>query len=187
MSDPIVPVGGGVPVDPETGERYGFLPRKAAKRKLVIRAQLGLPWILGALATAGVLAIAAIAFVLSSPDRPKAPYRDEGSLSSYPEQAVTPLRTKDGWLDRRTGLAAVAGPVAFCPGDGGWVGPDGRRYDAEGRSDTGAGLTLWAVRAASGHVYVDRTTTTRVTGQGEPLPPCDAPWAVTDPEPPAGL
>ena len=187
MSDPIVPVGGGVPVDPETGERYGYLPRKAANRKLVIRAQLGLGWVLGALGAAVVLGVAAVVFLLSRPDRPPAPYVDEGALATYPEQAVKPLPAGDGWIDRRTGLAAVAGPLSFCPADGGWVGPNGRRYDAEGRAESGTGITLWAVRAASGRVYVDRTATTTVTGQSEPLPPCDAPWAPGDPEPPSGL
>lgn len=185
--DPVVPVGGGVPFDPETGERYGYLPRKAASRKLVIRAQLGLPWVLGALGAAALIAVVAVAFVLSRPDRPKPPYTDEGRLSDYPEQAVKPLPGKDGWIDRRVGLAAVAGPLAFCPADGGWVGPDGRRYDADGRSENGTGVTLWAVRAASGRVYVDRTTSTVVTGQSEPLPPCPDPWEPAEPEPPSGL
>lgn len=187
MTDPIVPVGGGVPVDPETGERYGYLPRKAANRKLVIRAQLGLPWVLGALGAAALLAVAAVLFLLSRPNTPDAPYQDEGPLSAFPEQAVKPLPGGDGWLDRRVGLSAIAGAVSFCPADGGWVGTDGRRYDAEGRADDGRGLSLWAVRAASGHVYVDRTTTVTVTGQAEPLPPCEQPWAPTDPEPPSGL
>lgn len=187
MNDPIVPVGGGVPVDPETGERYGYLPRKAAKRKIVIRAQLGLGWVLGALGAAAVLAIAAAAFLLTRPGTPDPPYRDEGRLSDYPEQAVKPLPDGQGWIDRRSGLAAVAGPLSFCPADGGWVGEDGQRYDPEGRADDGAGLTLWAVRAASGHVYVDRTTATTVTGQSEPLPPCDTPWRATEAEPPSGL
>jgi hypothetical protein len=183
VNDPIVPVGGGVPVDPETGERYGYLPRKAADRKLIIRAQLGLPWVLAALAAAGVLAVAAVAFVLSRPTTPGRPYVDQGPLATYPEQDVTPLRDGSGWLDRRTGLAAVAGPVAFCPADGGWVGPDGTRYDAQGRTDGGPGLTLWAVRAASGHVYVDPTHATRLTEVAEPLPPCPAPWLIGAPRP----
>lgn len=187
MNDPIVPVGGGVPVDPETGERYGYLPRKAASRKLVIRAQLGMAWVVGALAAAAILGVAAVVFLLSRPNVPKAPYTEEGRLTDYPEQAVQPLPNADGWLDRRTGLAVVAGALSFCPEDGGWVGPDGRRYDAEGRSDTGTGLTLWAVKAASGRVYVDRTTTTTVTGAAEPLAPCERPWRVSDPEPPSGL
>ena len=187
MNDPIVPVGGGVPVDPETGERYGYLPRRAADRKLVIRAQLGLPWVLAALAAAAVLLVAAVAFVALRPARPGRPYVDQGPLAAYPEQAVTPLRDRSGWLDRRAGLAVVAGPVAFCPADGGWVGEGGRRYDAEGRTDTGNGLTLWAVRAASGHVYVDPTRSTVVTGQAEPLPPCEAPWRLGELAPPAGL
>jgi hypothetical protein len=186
--DPIVPVGGGVPVDPETGERYGYLPRKAANRKLVIRAQLGLPWVVAALAAAALLAVVAVAFVATKPTHPGRPFEDEGRLSDYPEQAVSPLRDGTGWLDRRTGLAAIAGPVAFCPADGGWVGAGGTRYDAEGRGETAQGLTLWAVRAASGHVYVDRTHATAVAGgQTEPLAPCDAPWRLGEPAPPDGL
>jgi hypothetical protein len=187
VTDPIVPVGGGVPVDPETGERYGYLPRKAANRKLVIRAQLGLPWVLGALGAAALLLVAGVAFWLSRPGEPGRPYESQGALAAYPEQAVAPLRDRSGWLDRRTGLAAVAGPVAFCPADGGWVAPDGRRYDAEGRSESGEGLALWAVRAQSGKVYVDRTRTVRVSGQAEPLPPCEDPWEVTEPPPADGL
>ena len=187
MNDPIVPVGGGVPVDPETGERYGYLPRKAAQRKLVIRAQLGMGWVIGALVAAALLAVAAVAFWLSRPNVPGKPYQDAGRLSDYPEQAVKPLPGKDGWVDRRTGLTVVAGALSFCPDDGGWVGTDGRRYDADGRADDGRGLTLWAGKAANGRVYVDRTTSTTVPGQSEPLAPCAAPWRVTDPEPPSGL
>lgn len=187
MTDPIVPVGGGVPVDPETGERYGYLPRKAANRKLVIRAQLGLPWVLAALVAAALVLVAGAAFFLSRPDEPGGTYESQGELRAYPEQAVSPLRDKSGWLDRRTGLAAVAGPIAFCPADGGWVGPGGERYDADGRSDSGAGLTLWAVRAAGGKVYVDSRNAVRVNGQAEPLPPCEDPWEVTEPPPADGL
>lgn len=187
MSGPVVPPGGGVPVDPETGKRYGYLPPRAANRKLIIRAQLGLPWVLAALSAAALLAVAAVAFVVSRPTRPGRPYVDQGPVRAYPEQAVSPLRDRTGWLDRRLGLAAVAGPVSYCPADGGWVGADGTRYDASGRSDSGQGLTLWAVRAASGHVYVDRSRSTVVTGQAEPLPPCPAPWLVTGLAPPDGL
>ena len=187
MSDPIVPVGGGVPVDPETGERYGYLPRKAASRKLVIRAQLGLPWVLAALGAATLVLVAGAAFFLSRPDRPGKPYVDEGRLDSYPEQGVAPLRSGDGWLDRRTGLAATGG-VSFCDDDGGWVGPGGERYDAAGHAEDGSGLVLWAVRAAGGHVYVDRTRTTTVTGAPRAaLPPCTHPRGTTDGVPPDGL
>ncbi len=187
MTGPVVPQGGGVPVDPETGQRYGYLPPRAANRKLIIRAQLGLPWVLAALSAAGLLAVAALVFLLSRPTRPGQPFEDLGALRLYPEQGVAPLRDRTGWLDRRAGLAAVAGPLSFCPADGGWVGPTGERYDASGRSDTGTGLTLWAARAASGHVYVDRTHSIALTGQAEPLAPCPAPWRVTEPAPPDGL
>lgn len=187
MNDPIVPVGGGVPVDPETGERYGYLPRKAASRKLVIRAQLGLPWVLAALGAAALVLLAGALFFLSRPDRPGRPYVDQGRLDTYPEKAVTPLRDRSGWLDRRSGLAAVAGGVAFCDDDGGWVGRDGKRYDADGRADDGRGLVLWAVRAAAGHVYVDPTHDTTVTDRAEPLGPCAHSRTTSDQAPPDGL
>jgi hypothetical protein len=183
----VVPPGGGVPVDPDTGRRYGYLPPRAANRKLIIRAQLGLPWVLAALAAAGLLAVAALAFLLARPTHPGRPYEDLGALRLYPAQDVAPLRDHSGWLDRRHGLTVVAGAVSYCPADGGWTGANGERYDATGRADSGRGLTLWAARAASGHLYVDRTHSVAVTGQAEPLAPCAVPWRVTDPAPPDGL
>lgn len=170
MSDPIVPVGGGVPVDPETGERYGYLPRRAASRKLIIRANLGLGWLLGAAAAALVIAVVAVAYVASRPDTPGGRYVDAGPLSAYPEGAVAPLQGVDGWLDRRDGLRAVVGASAYCPADGGWVLPDGGRTDRSAR-----GLSLLPVRAAGGRVYVDPTAPRLVPGVPPSLPSCPGP------------
>ena len=186
-SGPAVPVGGGVPVDPATGERYGYLPRKAAQRKLVIRAQLGLPWVLAAVAFAGVILVGGVALLLSRPDRPGPPYVDQWPLARYAEGDVTPLTDGSGWLDRRSGLVAVAGPVDHCPADGGWVDAEGQRYDLLGRSSVGnPGLALLPVRAANGRVYVDPTRPARRTGDGADLDPCPDRRRVTDPPPPDG-
>ncbi len=170
MSDkPVVPVGGGVPFDPETGERYGYLPRKAANRKLVIRAQLGLPWVLWALGAAVLLAVVAVVYVASRPDRPGPPYVDQGPLSAYAEGDVTPLRDGTGWLDRRSGLRAYAAPLAFCPENRGWVGPT---------------LRALPVRIASGRVYVDPTHPAPASEQ--PVATCAAPWPLGSPRPADG-
>jgi hypothetical protein len=187
-SGPLVPVGGGVPVDPETGERYGYLPRKAAQRKLVIRAQLGQRWVVGSLlAGLGILLLVG-GFLLSRPDRPGAPFVDQGPLRRYEEGGVTALTDESGWLDRRAGLRAVVSPVAYCPADGGWVDDEGRRYGPDGRAvDGGRGLELARVRVASGRVYVDPTSVTTVRGQAPALGTCDAPQAPGEPPPPDGL
>ncbi len=188
MSDkekPVVPVGGGVPFDPETGKRYGWLPPRAAGRKLVIRAQLGLPWVLGALAAALLLLVAGVVFVVARPDRPGPPYADEGPLAQYAEQDVTPLSRGSAWVDRRRGLDVFV-MAAFCVSDGGWIGPGGPRFDEAGRSETGTGAYRARVKVVSGRLYVDLTRQTRVTGQTEPLPPCDVAWLYGEPRPADG-
>ena len=172
---PAVPVGGGVPVDPETGQRYGFLSRRAAERKLVIRAQLGLPWVLGALGAMAVIVVAAAVYLGARPDRPGPPYVDQGALSGYPAGAVTPLRDGSGWLDRRAGLRVVAAPAQFCPADGGWVLPGGVRADENGRGSTDSGVVRLPVRAANGRVYVDPSRPSQGTSGGAVLSPCPAP------------
>lgn len=154
QSRPAVPVGGGVPVDPLTGERFGYLPRKAAQRKIIIRRTLGLPWLIGALAAAALIAIAGIAFVLSQPGRPDARYADVGPLSAYPAGAVSPLRTGDGWVDRRSGLLVWHTSEPYCPADGGWG--IGTRWDARGASAAGGtNLRIAPSQVAKNRLYVD--------------------------------
>ena len=183
-----MPVGGGVPVDPDTGERYGYLPPRAARRKLLIRAQLGLPWMVSALVFAVAILAAGTAYLLLRPARPPAPFVDQGPISRYADGAVTSLPDGSGWLDRRGGLTAIGDDVAFCPADGGWVDPAGARFDADGRrAEGGPGLLRLPVRAADGRVFVDPTGGTRVSGIGEPMPPCAPPQRVGDPPPPDGL
>jgi hypothetical protein len=170
---PAVPVGGGVPIDPETGERFGYLPRKAAQRKIIVRRALGLPWILGALAAAGLIAVTGVAFFASRPDRPPASYSDMGPLSAYPPGEVTPLRDGTGWADRRTGLTVWLTTADFCPADGGWQSRD-RRWDAAGRPAGGGGaLTRARVRAAGGRLYVNPDPLPAATERAPgPLPAC---------------
>lgn len=190
---PAVPVGGGVPVDPDTGRRYGYLPRKAAKRKIVIRAELGRRWMLASLAVgAGILLLGAT-FLLSGPDAPGPPFVEQGRLSRYAEGEVTPLADGSGWLDRRTGLRAVGGDVAHCPADGGWVDEEGQRYDAAGHAASGSdGLEIRRVSVVGGRVYV-HPSGTRVRPPDAGAAPaaaslgaCPAPRTVGDPPPPDG-
>jgi hypothetical protein len=181
-SGPAVPVGGGVPVDPETGERFGYLPRKAAQRKIIIRRALGLPWVVGALAAAVVIALTGIAFLVSRADSPGKGFDDAGPLSAYPAGRVTPLLDRSGWVDRRSGLTVWLTTAAYCPADGGWV--DGaRRWDRRGRPASAATtepVHQLRTRAVSNRLYVDRATPpARSPGSGPAaLPACPAPLPV---------
>lgn len=187
-SGPAVPVGGGVPVDPETGQRYGYLPRRAANRKILIRAQLGLPWLVSALVFGAMILVAGAAWLLLRPSAPGPPYVDRGPLDRYADGEVTAFPDGSGWLDRRRGLTAIGDAVSYCPSDGGWVDDETGRYDEAGRRvGGGAGLVLLPVRAASGRVYVDPTRGRRVTGNGAGLGPCALVQRPGDPRPPDGL
>lgn len=173
---PAVPVGGGVPIDPETGERYGYLPRKAAQRKIIIRRTLGLPWVLGALGAALLIGLAGAAFLVSDPGRPAARYADEGALAAYRAGEVSPLRSGGGWVDRRQALTVWLTGEPFCPSDGGWgAGP--ARWDAGGRApDEKANLAAADTLVADGRLYVDRARSRRPSGAAaSALPPCPAP------------
>jgi hypothetical protein len=183
-----------VPVDPDTGRRYGYLPRKAAQRKIVIRAELGKPWMLASLAVgAGILVLGAT-FLLSGPDAPGPPFVEQGRLTRYAEGDVTPLEDGSGWLDRRDGLRAVGGPVAYCPADGGWVDEEGQRYDPAGRAASGSdGLELRRVSVVDGRVYVHpsgaRVPPADAAGSAAAaaLGACPAPRALGEPATPDGL
>ena len=170
---PAVPVGGGVPIDPETGERFGYLPRKAARRKIIIRRKLGLPWVLGALGAALLIAGAGTAFFVSNPGRPDKRYADEGALASYPGGAVTPLLSGTGWVDRRSALTVWLTREPFCEADGGWgAGPT--RWDREGRVvHSGDNLPFAQAQVSKDRLYVDPAASERASGGATAaLPSC---------------
>ncbi|MEP7056115.1 MAG: hypothetical protein ABI912_12810 [Actinomycetota bacterium] len=175
---PAVPVGGGVPVDPQTGERFGYLPRKAARRKIIIRRRLGLHWMLAALGAALLIGVAGAAFLLSDPGRPAPRYADLGTLAAYPAGAVTPLNTGAGWVDRRIALTLWLTSEPYCEADGGWgAGPV--RWDSKGiLHSAGSGqanLRYADAKVARGHLYVDRSRSTEAPGSpGADLPSCPA-------------
>ena len=159
-----MPVGGGVPIDPETGERFGYLPRKAAQRKIIIRRKLGLPWVLGALGAALVIGGAGVSFFLSNPGRPDKRYADEGALTAYPAGAVSPLRSGNGWVDRRGDIRVWLTSEPFCDADGGW-GRGPIRWDASGRvAHSGDNLLLAQTQVAKETLYVDSKAAARVAG-----------------------
>jgi hypothetical protein len=174
-----------VPVDPETGERFGYLPRKAAQRKIIIRRALGLPWVVGALAAGLVIAVAGVAFFASRPNSPGKGFTDAGPLSAYPAGRVTPMLDRSGWVDRRGGLVVWLTTAAYCPADGGWA--DGaRRWSRDGSPASEAAtkpVPQLLTKAVNNRLYVDRTAPARPPGDDAgthvTLSPCPAPQPIS--------
>jgi hypothetical protein len=153
-------------------ERVAYLPPKAARaRKLILRSQLGLPWMLTA-ALFGVLILVAGSIFLLKGGRPGAPWVKLGSLQRFPAGAVSQATAQGGQVvvvDRReVTVAAFAVASGACPvvaaGEGfarpcagqAWDGA-GRAVSSPGGGGAGAGPDLrpLPVQVARGDLYVN--------------------------------
>ncbi len=148
-------------------QRTAYLPPRAAKaRKLILRSQLGVPWLLAATLVAGVILLAGV-LLLARGGRPGSPWVRVDPLATFPTGAVAEVPQRGLGrqvvvVDRRDGdLRAFVGPAAACP-----VAPDGRGFtrpcarqswDADGtpRTPHTPPLTRVPTRLASGDLYVD--------------------------------
>jgi hypothetical protein len=153
--------------DARRGERAAYLPPRAAKaRKLILRSQLGLPWLLAATLVAGVILVAGV-LLLANGGRPGGPWVRVGSLTALPQGVLTEagpagLGGRVVVVDRREGdLRAFVGPAGACPlaADGrGFARPCTRQsWAADGtpRTPGTPRLTRVPTRLASGDVYID--------------------------------
>jgi hypothetical protein len=153
-----------------TRERVAYLPPKAAKaRKLILRSQLGLPWILTAVLF-GALILAAGSVFLVKGGRPGAPWVKVAPLTRLPDGAVTQTSGPSGQVvavDRRGGtlrafaVAPGACPVAGAAG-GGFARPcAGQAWDGAGRPTATSGrvaapaMRRLPVQIARGDLYVN--------------------------------
>jgi hypothetical protein len=148
-------------------ERSAYLPPRAAKaRKLILRTQLGLPWLLAATAVAGVILVAGVLLLVRG-GRPGSPWVAVAAVTAFPPGTVTEVVAPGSAgrvviVDRRGGdLRAFLGPGAACP-----VEPDGpgfgrgcarQAWDADGAPRTPGTPALARVptRFARGDLYVD--------------------------------
>jgi hypothetical protein len=153
--------------DARRGQRTAYLPPRAAKaRKLILRSQLGLPWLVGATVVAGVILVAG-ALLLAGGGRPGSPWVRVDPLAAFPDGAVAEagpaaLGGRTVVVDRRDGgLRAFVGPAGGCPvapDSGGFTRPCTRQsWDADGRPRTPETppLTRVPTRLAGGDLYVD--------------------------------
>jgi hypothetical protein len=181
-----------VPED-RTRERIAYLPPKAAKaRKLVLRSQLGLPWMLTAALFGAVILAAGTVFLVKG-GRPGAPWVRVAPVTRLPDGAVTQTPGPSGQVvvvDRRGGtlrafaLAPGACPVVGASG-GGFARPcAGQAWDSTGRP-AGAGrpaggagraatsaptMRPLPAQVARGDLYVRRQRTVSVP-LSPPIPP----------------
>jgi hypothetical protein len=147
--------------------RTAYLPSRAAKaRKLILRSQLGLPWLLAATLVAGVILLAGV-LLLARGGRPGSPWVRVDGLASFPPGALAEAAGGGSGgrvvvVDRRDGaLRAFVGPAGACP-----VAADGRGFarpcahqswtsDGTPRTPATPPLTRVPTRLASGDLYVD--------------------------------
>jgi hypothetical protein len=149
------------------GERIAYLPPRAARaRKLILRSQLGLPWLLGAVAVAGVILVAGVVLLLGTRN-PGAPWARLEVATRFPEGAVTQSAGPAGTVavvDRRGGLRVFLARSGPCPVDGDGAGfirsCDGAAWDAEGRprgegAASGEPLRWVPAQLHDGSVWID--------------------------------
>lgn len=152
---------------PEFGPS-GYLPERASKRarKIVLRAPLGIQWVVASVLAGVAVVVAAVLFLSSSSGPPGAPFERVGTLDELADLATTEVAGREVAI-----LTAGGRPRAFAVADG----PDDLRYCAEvnrlvsGDGDvwlpTGRGLggapslAEHPIVAHDGVLYVDPTRT----------------------------
>ncbi len=150
--------------DPDFGPS-GYLPAKAARRarKIVLRAPLGLQWVLAALAAGVILLLVGLVFVAGAGRPPDAPYVAVG-----PVEAIGDARYDD---ERRVLFVAAAGRIrafpipdpddvpVYCTASGRLESAAGRVWRLTGRAiDGGRSLDQHPTMVVRGVVYLDPST-----------------------------
>lgn len=151
---------------PRPGERVAYLPPRAARaRKLILRSQLGLPWIVGALVFAALILVAG-GLLLAQGGRPGAPWVRLGDAAAFPPGEVTQAPGRLGGdtvvVDHRgePARAFLVAP-ATCPvraADDGFARPcTGEAWSADGAPTGGTGTPLERIptQLARDELYVD--------------------------------
>lgn len=166
------------PSSPDFGPG-GYLPERASKRarKIVLRAPLGLQWIVASAIFAVVVVVAGVLWLQAS-GPPDGPYEPTVELSGEPGVRVVEVDAVGAWVVTGAGpvLAVPTEQVdalAWCETSGRLESGDGRVWTATGRGMGTESLDAHPVLVHDGTVYVDPTT--RV----------DGPRPADDVEPPA--
>jgi hypothetical protein len=161
---------------PSSGPSFGpsgYLPDRAARRarKIVLRAPLGLQWVVAALVAGLVVLVAGLLLLGPGSEAPGPPWIALGAVEALPESSTEP---GSGVLvvhvaGRVRAFAAPEG-VAYCGASNRLEHPDGRVWALTGRGLAGtASLAPVPTLTVSGTAYLDPSTL------GTPLDPVDDP------------
>ena len=150
---------------PDTAPAFGpsgYLPERAARRarKIVLRAPLGLQWIVASLVAGLVVLAAGLVLLGGGVDTPGAPWEPLGAVDALPASSVDP---SSGLLvvnvaGRVRAFAAPDG-VTYCAPSNRLEHPDGRVWALTGRGTGGrASLAPVPTLTFNGIAYVDPTS-----------------------------
>jgi len=158
--------------EPGFGPR-GYLPDRAARRarKIVLRAPLGLQWVVAALVAGAILVVAGLLVLGRAGSPPGPPWQPLGPVDELPATASAPgtdvLVVHVG--GRVRAFEAPQG-VVYCAPSNRLEHPDGRVWVLTGRGFAGTdSLRPVATLTVSGIAYLDPAAV------GEPLDPLDTP------------
>lgn len=151
----------------------GYLPDRAARRarKIVLRAPLGLQWVIASLVAGLVILIAGVLLLGRASAHPGPPWAALGPVESL---TASSFDGPSGLLIVNVGgrVRAFSAPdgVTYCPASNRLEHPDGRVWALTGRGTDGqASLAPVPTLTVSGIAYVDATAV------GVPLAPVDEP------------
>jgi hypothetical protein len=149
--------------DPSFGPS-GYLPERAAKRarKIVLRAPLGLQWIVASVLAGVVVVVAGVLFLQRSGEPPPAPWEPVGALEDVAPSRV--VDDRDALVvaagGRVRAFAGAAGEVRYCEASNRLEAADGRVWNLTGRGFGGtASLREHPTHVQDGVVYLDPTRT----------------------------
>ncbi len=144
---------------PEFGPS-GYLPERAAKRarKIVLRAPLGLQWVIASVLAGVVVVVAGVLFLLRSGDPPPPPWQDLGAVEQVGEAREVPeLDLLLVGAGGRVRAFADAGDVEYCPASN-RLESDAGVWALTGRGLGGVdSLDEHPTLVQDGRVYVDPT------------------------------
>ena len=162
--------------NPEFGPS-GYLPERASKRarKIILRAPLGMQWVVGALLAGVVLLVAGMLFFQRSGSPPPAPWIAAGPIEAFGAAEVVELAGPDGptgvlivTAGGRVRAFADAPQVRYCASSNLLQAPDGSSWSLVGRGlERIPSLDQHPTLVQDGRLYVD---VTRVAPGPEPVP-----------------
>jgi hypothetical protein len=151
------------PDAPEFGPS-GYLPERAAKRarKIVLRAPLGLQWVIASVVAGAVVVVAGVLFLQRSAEPPVAPWVEVGPVEAVRPASFEPdLEVLLVAAGGRVRAFADAADVRYCAASNRLEADDGRVWSLTGRGFADVpSLDEHPTLLQDGRVYVDPTVAT---------------------------